>query len=230
MPRLEFDKVGERFYEAGVDHGVLFVMKSDGTYDTGVAWNGLTSVTESREGGEQNDQYADNIKYISITTAEQFKGTIEAFTYPDEFMACDGEVELIDGMVVGQQTRKGFGFVYRTKIGNDTEDLEHGYKLHFVYNAKCTPTEKAYETINDSPEAMTFSWEFSTTPVEVGTINGIELKPTAHFEIDSRDLTDAQWTAVENLIYGTDGTGGATGTDPTLPSVADVYAAIVAAA
>lgn len=224
MAVLEFDKAGERYFEAGVDKGVLFTQKSDGTYNNGVAWNGLTSVTESREGGEQNDQYADNIQYISITTAEKFGGTIEAFTYPDEFMECDGEVELTEGMVIGQQTRKGFGLCYRTKVGNDIENLDKGYKIHFVYNAKCQPTEKAYETINDSPEAMTFSWEFSTIPVEIGTINGIALKPSAHFEIDSRKLTQAQLTAVENLIYGT------AQTDSVLPTVAQVYEAIAAAA
>ena len=217
MPILEWDKVGERIYEAGTKKGVLYVKNDSGKYETGVAWNGLTAVTESREGGEQNDQYADDIKYISITTNEDFKGTIEAFTYPDEFMACDGELELADGMIIGQQKRYGFGFSYVTSIGNDTEDLDHGYKIHIVYNAKCTPTEKSYETINDSPEAMTFSWEFSTTPEEVGEINGVMIRPTAHVELDSRKLTSTQLTAVEEALYGTEND------DPYLPSVADLY-------
>lgn len=223
MAVLTWDQTGERYYEAGVKNGVLYVQKSDGTYDVGVAWNGLTSVTESREGGEQNDQYADDIQYISITTNEKFGGTIEAFTYPDEFQACDGEVELTDGMVVGQQHRSAFGFCYRTSIGNDTEDLEHGYKIHVVYNAKAQPTEKAYETINDSPEAMTFSWEFTTTPVEIGTVNGIEVKPAAHIELDSRKLSEGKMKAATDLLYGT------ANADPTLPTVAQLYAAIAAA-
>lgn len=202
MSALEWDKSGEHYYENGVDHGVLYVKKADGTgYENGVAWNGLTAVTESPEGAEVSAVYADNIKYLNLMSAEEFNATIEAYTYPDEFGVCDGSVEPegATGLRIGQQTRRAFAFSYRTKIGNDaTQDL--GHKLHVVYGALAAPSERAYETINDSPEAMTFSWEISTVPVEVGG----GLKPTAHIEIDSRTADATKLGLVESALYGTD--------------------------
>ena len=222
MAKLEWDKVGEKEYELGNKKGVLFVRNSDGTYQNGVAWNGLTSVSESPEGGEQNDQYADDIKYISITTEEEFKGTIEAFTYPDQFKMCDGQMEVVPGFTISMQKRAAFGFCYRTTIGNDTEDLDHGYKLHIVYAAKCTPTEKSYETLNDSPEAMTFSWEFSTTK-NYYMINGVK-KKLAHIIIDSRKVADKSYlTKLEEMLYGTDNT------DSQLPDPETIYLVLIGA-
>lgn len=225
MPKLTWDNTGERFYEAGTDHGVLFVM-TNGTYGAGVAWNGLTAVTQSPEGAEANDMYADNIKYASARSAEDFKGTIEAYTYPDEFMECDGSALLdsdIPGVYVSQQPRKTFAFSYRTQIGSDTAPLGGGpYKIHIVYGATVSPSERAYETINDSPEGMTLSWEFETIPIPAGE----GLKPTAHIEIDSRKFTTtAQQEKLQDLedwLYGTDGEGSATGTTSALPLPAKV--------
>lgn len=200
---LKWDAVGEHFYETGVDHGVLFPMNSDGqTYGAGVAWNGLTAVTESPSGAEVSAIYADNIKYLNLMSAEDFAATIEAYTYPDEFAECDGSASLGTGVKIGQQARKAFGFSYRTKVGNDLNP-ELGYKIHIVYGATAAPSERAYETVNDSPEAITFSWEVSTIPVEVSG-----KKPTAHVEIDSTkfDTTDLQTklALIEAALYGTD--------------------------
>jgi len=225
MSKLIWDAVGDRFYETGVSKGVLFVMKSDGTYDTGVAWNGLTAVNQSPTGGESNYQYADNIKYLNLRSREEFAGTIEAFTYPDEFAECDGSKALVTGVLAGQQNRKTFGFAYRTEIGNDVDGDSHGYKIHLVYGATVSPSEKAYSTINDSPEAINFSWEFETTPVEIETlIDGKKLRPVAHLEIDSRDFaTGAAKTALEAFeekLYGRDAVTGdnpVTALEPTLP-------------
>lgn len=212
MSRIVWDAAGEKLYETGVDRGVLYPQKADGTYDNGVGWNGLTAVNQSPSGGDTNDLYADNIKYLSLRAAEDYGATIEAYTYPDEFMECDGSKEIAPGVYAGQQSRKPFGFSYRTLIGNDTEGDAHGYKLHLVYNATVSPSEKSYGTVNDSPDAINFSWEVSTTPVPVGT----GYKPTAHIEIDSTKADATKLTALENLLYG------AENTEPTLPNPATV--------
>lgn len=204
---MDWDKAGEHLYETGVSRGVLYVVDPSKTgankYGKGVEWNGLTSVSESPEGAEASAIYADNIKYLNLMSAEDFKGTIEAYTYPDEFGVCDGSAELIEGtgIKVGQQTRRMFGLCYRTEIGND-ESQAHGYKLHLIYNCLASPSERSYETINDSPEAITFSWEFNTTPVNVADVSGNKFKPTACVTIDSTKLTPAQLTALENALYG----------------------------
>lgn len=197
MPALVWDTIGERFYETGVDHGVLYIPDATGVYATGVAWNGLTTVTESPSGAEPTAQYADNIKYLNLFSAEEFGCTIEAFTYPDEFAAFDGLVSPEVGVSVGQQVRKIFGLSYRTRVGNDLEGEDHGYKLHLVYGCQASPSEKAYNTINDSPEAITFSWEVSTTPVPV-----TGLRPTSLIVIDSRLVGAADLTAFELILYG----------------------------
>ena len=197
---IEWDKVGEHLYETGISRGVLYPIddkkQGNNKYGDGVAWNGLTSVSESPEGAEVSAIYADNIKYLNLMSAEDFKGTIEAYTYPDEFAECDGSAELIAGVKIGQQPRKHFGLCYRTEIGND-ETSEKGYKLHLVYNCLASPSERSYETINDSPEAITFSWEFSTTPVDV-----TGHKQTALVTIDTTKLDPAKLTKLENALYG----------------------------
>lgn len=198
---MDWDKAGEHLYETGVSRGVLYIVDPSKTgankYDDGVEWNGLTSVSESPEGAEASAIYADNIKYLNLMSAEDFKGTIEAYTYPDEFGVCDGSAEIFAGVKIGQQARRMFGLCYRTEIGND-ESQAHGYKIHLVYNCLASPSERSYETINDSPEAITFSWEFNTTPQNV-----TGHKPTACVTIDSTKLTSAQLTALENALYGT---------------------------
>ena len=200
MAVLTWDNVGERLFETGVDRGVLYI-PTNGVYDTGYAWNGLTAVTESPSGAEATAQYADNIKYLNLISAEDFGGTIEAFTYPTAFAQCDGTAYPQTGVSVGQQARKSFGFSFRTRLGNDTNGTDNGYKIHLVYGALAAPSEKAYNTINDSPEAMTFSWEFTTTPVPVSG-----LKPTAIMTIDSTKVGAAALTSLENALYGTAGT------------------------
>lgn len=217
MSRLTWDAIGERYYETGVKYGVLYPM-SNGAYATGVSWNGLTAVTESPSGAEATPLYADDIKYLNLMSAEEFGGTIEAYTYPDEFMACDGSAALAEGVYIGQQARSAFGLCYRTVLGNDTENNEHGYKLHLVYNALAAPSEKAYATINDSPEAITFSWEFKTTPVEVEGY-----KPTAHIVIDSTKIDAAKLKALEDLLYGT------TDAEAKLPTPAEIIELVTAA-
>lgn len=197
MARIIFDEAGKKFYEAGVDQGVLYVMGKGDTYETGVPWNGLTQVTESPSGAEATPLYAGNNKYVNLYSAEEFGATIEAYTYPDEFEACDGSAEIVPGVTAGQQDRATFGLCYRTKIGNDnSSDL--GYKLHLIYGAKAAPSEKAYQTINDSPEAITFSWELTTTPVNVDG-----LKPTASIVINSTKLDAAKLKKIEDMLYGT---------------------------
>ena len=196
MAKIEWDKTGERFYETGVKNGVLYV-QVDGTYPKGVAWNGLTAVTESPSGAEATPLYADDIKYLNLLSTEEFGATIEAYTYPDEFAECDGSASLATGVMIGQQPRKAFGLCYRTTIGNDTEGNDHGYKLHIIYGALAAPSEKAYATINDSPEAITFSWEVTTTPVNV-----TGAKPTASITIDSTKATPEKLTALEKILYG----------------------------
>lgn len=206
--KLSWDNTGERLYETGVDHGVLYKFDSvQNKYAKGVAWNGLTSISENPSGAEETKLYADNIKYMSLYSAEEFGATIEAYTYPDEFAECDGSAEVADGVTIGQQTRKPFGLSYRTKIGNDTDGQDHGYKLHLIYGAMCSPSSKAFNTVNDSPEAITFSWEMTTTPVNVPLY-----KPTASLVIDSTkfvsDEAKARLAALESVLYGTDSTPG----------------------
>lgn len=196
MSKLVWDATGERYYETGVKQGVLYIPTS-GVYSKGVAWNGLTAVTESPSGAEATALYADDIKYLNLMSAEEFGCTIEAYTYPDEFAACDGSAELAKGVVVGQQKRSTFGLSYKTTIGNDTDGTDHGYKLHLIYGCLAAPSEKAYATINDSPEAITFSWEVSTTPVSVEG-----MKPTSYICIDSTKADSTCLTALEKVLYG----------------------------
>ena len=205
MPKLTWDASGERLYETGVKQGVLYVMGSNG-YGNGVAWNGLTAITESPSGAESTPLYADDIKYLDLRSTEEFGATIEAYTYPDEFASCDGSASLADGVSIGQQARKMFGLCYRTTVGNDTDGTDHGYKLHLIYGATASPSEKAYETINDSPEAITFSWEITTTPVSV-----TGFKPTASITIDSTKADPTCLAALEAKLYGGESS------EPTLP-------------
>ena len=199
--KLKWDQTGERIYETGVSNGVLYVQKANGSYDNGVAWNGLSTVTESPSGAESNAIYADNIKYLALTSAEEFGATVEAYTYPDEFAECDGSAEVADGVMIGQQDRKAFGMAYKTIVGNDTEKNAHGYKLHMIYGATAAPSEKGYSTVNDSPEAITLSWELSTTPVEV-----TGYKPTATLVIDSTKANSEKLKALEDILFGSDET------------------------
>lgn len=196
MAKLNWDASGERFYETGVKMGVLYVQEA-GAYPKGVAWNGLTAVTESPSGAEATPLYADDIKYLNLMSTEEFGATIEAYTYPDEFMVCDGSAALTTGVYIGQQARKTFGMCYRTVLGNDTENNDYGYKLHLIYGALAAPSEKAYATINDSPEAITFSWEVTTTPVNVK-----DHKPTASMVIDSTKVDTEKLAALEAVLYG----------------------------
>ena len=202
MAKLVWDKTGDRLYETGVKNGVLYIPTA-GVYSKGVAWNGLTAVTESPSGAEATALYADDTKYLSLMSAEEFGATIEAYTYPDEFAACDGSAELADGVMIGQQKRSTFGLCYKTTIGNDTEGNDHGYKLHIIYGALAKPSERAYASINDSPEAITFSWEITTTPVNV-----TGAKPTASLVIDSTKADPSKLSALEDILYGKDGEPG----------------------
>lgn len=212
MSKIVWDKTGERYYETGVEKGVLYPQVG-GAYPKGVAWNGLTAVTESPSGAEPTALYADNIKYLNLMSNEEFGATIEAYTYPDEFAECDGSAELAEGVRVGQQTRKTFGMSYVTRKGNDTEGTDHGYIIHLIYGALAAPSEKAYATINDSPEAITFSWEVSTTPVEVA-----DMKPTACITIDSTKVDGTKLQALEAKLYG----GDEPDAEPTLPLPAEI--------
>lgn len=200
MSKLVWDNTGERLYETGVSKGVLYIPTA-GVYSKGVAWNGLTAVTESPSGAEATPLYADDIKYLSLMSNEEFGCTIEAYTYPDDFAECDGSASLVDGVYIGQQARKTFGFCYRTVLGNDTESNDHGYKLHLVYGCLAAPSEKSYATINDSPEAITFSWEVSTTPVNV-----TGHKPTACITIDSTKADPTKLATLETKLYGSEST------------------------
>ena len=225
MSKLIWDLDGARLYETGVDRGVLFVYDSESkTYGAGVAWNGLTAVNENPSGAEATALYADNIKYLNLMSNEEFGATIEAYTYPDEFAVCDGSAAYATGVFLNQQKRKTFAFSYRTLVGNDEEDTDYGYKIHVVYGAKASPASKSRNTVNESPEAMTFSWEVTTTPIEFSGY-----KPTAHVVIDSTKFTTTEQKAIltsfEDFLYGTDGTGGSTGTTAALPLPAD-YARI----
>lgn len=230
MQLIKWDQIGEHNFEAGVDHGVLYQYdKATNKFVDGVAWNGLTTVTESPSGAEANDQYADNIKYLSLRSAENFGGTIEAFTYPDEFEQNDGTATPVKGVKVSQQSRKAFGFSYRTLLGNDVDGTDAGYQLHLVYMATANPSEKSRSTINDSPEAATLSWEFTTTPVEVGTYEGVTYKPTAHIIVKSTDFaTEAEkatLAAFEEVLYGkaADATAGTPEVAARLPLPQEVF-------
>lgn len=208
MPRITWDQTGERLYETGVDRGVLYPLDGTGKYSNGVAWNGLTNVSESPSGAEATDLYADNTKYLSMRSTEIFGATVEAYTYPDEFAECDGSAEIATGAVIGQQSRKTFGLSYRTVLGNDVRGNDYGYKIHLIYGATASPSEKGYATINDSPEAITFSWELSTTPVNV-----TGFKPTASVVIDSTKANPTDLATLEGILYGTDEPDGT----PRLP-------------
>lgn len=219
MSRLQWDKIGERFYETGVSNGVLYLPNSNGVYDTGYAWNGLTGVTESPSGAESNKQFADNIPYLNLISAEELGGTIEAFTSPKEFDQCDGSAAPAPGISVGQQTRRPFGLSYQTLIGNDLEGQDHGYKIHVVYGAQASPSERAYATVNDSPEAITLSWEFQTTPAPIVPeiiVSGRALKPTSSLTFDSRDFTTAKMNELKDILWGTPSQ------DPRLPTPSEL--------
>lgn len=212
MSEIKWDKIGERYYETGVDHGVLYLPDANGDYVDGVPWNGLVTVTESPSGAEASPQYADNIKYLNLVSAEDFSGTIEAFYSPKEFDQCDGTATPFAGVSVGQQSRRPFGLSYRNLIGNDLQGTDFGEKIHLVYGALAKPSEKARGTVNDSPEAVTFSWEFTTTPIDVPG-----LKPSAHIWFDSTEVDEAGFAALKEALYGT------AGQDPRLPSPAEVF-------
>ena len=220
MAKLVWDKTGDRLYETGVKNGVLYIPTA-GVYSKGVAWNGLTAVTESPSGAEATALYADDTKYLSLMSAEEFGATIEAYTYPDEFAACDGSAELADGVLIGQQKRSTFGLCYKTTIGNDTDGNDHGYKLHIIYGAMAAPSEKAYASINDSPEAITFSWEITTTPVNV-----TGAKPTASLVIDSTKADPSKLAALEDILYGKDGEPAS---EPRLPLPDEIKSLMTAA-
>ena len=213
MAKLEWDKVGEHFYETGVDHAVLYLRDTSGKYTKGYAWSGVTSISESPSGAEASAQYADNQKYLTLISAEEFGMTIEAFTFPSEFDACNGEVEAADGVRIGQQKRSTFGLSYRTKVGNDVDGQDKHYKLHLVYGCTASPSERAYATVNESPEAMTFSWEVSTNPENV-----TGQKPTSLITIDSREADAEKLKQLETMLYGGDET------EPKLPSPDQVIA------
>lgn len=222
MAKLVWDNTGERLFETGVSKGVLYVQGEGGTYPKGVVWNGLTAVTENPSGAEATPLYADDIKYLNLVSAEEYGCTIEAFTYPDEFAECDGSVAAVEGVYLGQQARKVFGFCYRTVLGNDTKGNDYGYKLHLVYGCLAAPSEKAYSTINDSPEAAAFSWEVSTTPVAVEGF-----KPTASLTIDSTKVDKTKLAALEAILYGSD---SETAGDARLPLPIEVINTLKAAA
>lgn len=226
MSKIVWDATGKRYYETGVDHGVLYPQDSSGTYPKGVAWNGLTAVTESPSGAEATPLYADNIKYLNLISAEEFGATVEAYTYPDEFAQCDGSAEITPGVMIGQQNRKSFGLCYRTTMGNDVDGNSYGYKLHIIYGASASPSEKGYATINDSPEAITFSWELKTIPVNV-----TGFKPTASITIDSNKVSPEKLAKLEEILYGKDPTTpeGSDGVEPRLPLPDEIVSIIGAA-
>ena len=219
--KLVWDNTGERLYETGVSKGVLYPIQSGGVYTKGVAWNGLTAVTESPSGAEATGLYADNIKYLNLISAEEFGGTIEAYMAPDEFAECDGSVEVAPGVYAGQQSRKMFGLAYTTVIGNDVDSNDHGYEIHLVYGCMASPSEKGYESVNDSPTALTLSWDFTTTPVNItSVVDGVtKLKPTATLVFKSTKVDAKKMAALEEILYGKDPTGDDTndGVEPRLP-------------
>lgn len=221
---LTWDETGDRTYETGVDHGVLYRLDQNGEYTIATAWNGLSAVTETPSGAEATAIYADNIKYLELRSIEEYGGTIEAYTYPDEFAECDGSTEVLPGLIAGQQPRKMFGFCFRSRLGNDVDKEEHGYKLHLIYGAMASPSERAYATINDSPEAITFSWEFSTTPVPFAGH-----KPVSCLTIDSTQVDETKLKNLENKLYGvstTTGTNSVAGSAAYLPLPAEVLSTL----
>lgn len=239
--RLEWDRTGEHFYETGVKNGVLYPYDKTKTgqgqhpYGPGVAWNGLSSVSESPSGADENAIYADNIKYLSLRGAEEFGATIEAYTYPDEWMECDGSAMPVPGLVIGQQSRKMFGFCYRTELGNDIDGDSYGYKLHLLYGCTASPSERSYETINDSPEAITFSWEITTIKQNIGTIDGVEYKPVSVLTIDAtkfmtNGVKSQKLIDLEDALYGkdADATAQTEATEAYLPMPAEVIAMLSA--
>ena len=219
MAKLVWDQIGEKTYETGTKQGVLYPQASNGSYPSGVAWNGLTSVSESPDGGDANDIYADDIKYLVLRGVENFGGTIEAYTYPDEFAECDGSAQLMSGVTIGQQPRKTFGFSYVSTIGNDTDLDNHGYKIHLIYGASASPSERQYQTINDSPEPISFSWEFTTVPVPVSGHKATSMLTidSTKFPPESNGDKNAKLAAFEDVLYGTDAAGTSAGTTPRLP-------------
>lgn len=235
---IEWDQDGERFYQTGVDHGVVYPVSVEestrGQYTNGYAWNGLSNVTESPEGAESNPIYADNMKYLNLLSAEELKLSIEAYYYPPQFEVCDGTASVMKGVKLGQQTRRKFGFAYRTKLGNDIEGDDYGYEIHLIYGCTASPSEKSHDTTNDSPEATTFSWDIDTIPVSGIKINGVDYKPSASMTISSRDVTSAQLAAIEKVLYGTPAStseGGETvpAVPGRLPLPAEVYSIMAAA-
>jgi len=224
MSAIVWDQIGEKTYETGVKKGVLYPQAANGSYPSGVAWNGLTSVSETPDGGDANDIYADDIKYLVLRGVENFGGTIEAYTYPDEFAECDGSATLMTGVTIGQQPRKVFGFSYVTTIGNDTELDNHGYKIHLIYGASASPSERSYETINDSPEPINFSWEYTTVPVPVTGHKATSclIVDSTKFPAGSGGEKNPKLKALEDALYGTDAEGTSAGTDPRLPLPAEV--------
>lgn len=215
MVALKWDQAGERLYETGTAKGVLFVQNASGAYGKGVAWNGLVSVKKANDGAEETPLYADNMKYLSLMSAENLKGSIDAFTYPDEFEACDGSAAVHPGVHVGQQNRVPFGLVWSTIVGNDTEGNAYGEKMHFVYNAKVSPSERAYETINEDPSALTFSWEYTTTPVDLSAIG---LDASAGIVVSSKEVGAEKFKALQDLVYGTETL------EPKLPTIQEIIA------
>lgn len=215
MAKLQWDAVGQRLYETGTSKGVLFVQTENGAYDNGVAWNGLSSVKKSPDGAEESPIYADNKKYLSLTSAENLKGSIDAYTYPEEFEVCDGSAAIHPGVYVGQQPRRAFGMVYSTIVGNDTMGNSYGEKLHFMYNVKVAPSERAYETVNDEPAALTFSWEFSTTPVD---LEDIGLEASAGIVVSRHEVSAEAWTSLVERVYGTEAD------EPSLPTIQEIIA------
>lgn len=225
---IKWDQDNYRYYETGTDRGVLYPKSLNGTgYDNGVAWNGLTAVSESPSGAEETALYADNKKYLSLRSKEEFGATVEAYTYPDEWAVCDGSAEMAPGVYIGQQTRRGFGMAYRTRIGNDTQFDDYGYKIHLIYNGMASPSQKSYATINDSPEAITFSWEITTTPIDMPTVGGVTPKPSSTITIDSTKFkTEAEkqkLRALEEKLYGKDGTYTEVETPEGNPSESNYY-------
>lgn len=215
MAKLQWDKTGERLYETGTAKGALFVQATTGDYNPGVAWNGLSSVKKSPDGAEESPIYADNKKYLSLTSAENLKGSIEAYTYPEEFEVCDGSAAIHPGVYVGQQPRRAFGMAWSTIVGNDTQGNAFSEKLHLVYNAKVAPSERSYQTVNEDPEALTFSWEYSTTPVDLSDIG---LEPSAGIVITRHEVSEEAWNSLQELVYGSELE------EPTLPSIQEVIA------
>lgn len=213
MAKLTWDNTGERLYETGTSKGVLFVQNDLGNYEEGVAWNGLVSVKQNNDGAEPNDLYADNIKYLSLMSAENHKGSIDAYTYPEAFEECDGSATVNPGVYIGQQSRRQFGLVYATIVGNDTQGNAYGEKMHFVYNAKVSPSERAYETVNDDPDAITFSWEYTTTPVDLSDIG---LDPSAGITVSKTEVGAAKYKELQDLVYGT------AETEPRLPTIQEI--------